>query len=74
MDETKFYKFASTSIIWSSYDPDKYRFFTIGITAAVKMNINSIGIADLFNLLESNKLGEVEEIKKVFHELFLCSK
>ncbi|XP_053994327.1 hamartin [Hylaeus volcanicus] len=38
------------------------------------MNINSVGIADLFNLLESNKLGEVEEIKKVFHELFLCTK
>lgn len=38
------------------------------------MNINSIGIVDLFNLLESNKLGEVEEIKKVFHELFLCTK
>lgn len=38
------------------------------------MNINSIGIVDLFNLLESNKLGEVEEIKKLFHELFLCSK
>ncbi|OAD53452.1 Hamartin [Eufriesea mexicana] len=36
------------------------------------MNINSI--ADLFNLLESNKLGEVEEIKKVFHELFLYTK
>ncbi|XP_068982212.1 hamartin isoform X4 [Bombus flavifrons] len=38
------------------------------------MNINSIGIADLFNLLESNKLAEVEEIKKVFHELFLSTK
>ncbi|CAK9803346.1 TSC1 [Anthophora plagiata] len=38
------------------------------------MNINSIGIADLFHLLESNKLGEVEEIKKVFHELFLYTK
>ncbi|XP_043585583.1 hamartin isoform X4 [Bombus pyrosoma] len=38
------------------------------------MNINSIGIADLFNLLESNKLTEVEEIKKVFHELFLSTK
>ncbi|CAL7939958.1 unnamed protein product [Xylocopa violacea] len=38
------------------------------------MNMNSIGITDLFNLLESNKLGEVEEIKKVFHELFLCTK
>ncbi|KZC04801.1 PREDICTED: hamartin [Dufourea novaeangliae] len=38
------------------------------------MNINSISIADLFNLLESNKLGEVEEIKKVFHELFLSTK
>ncbi|XP_043248738.1 hamartin [Colletes gigas] len=38
------------------------------------MNINSVGITDLFNLLESNKLGEVEEIKKVFHELFLCTK
>ncbi|XP_012138011.1 tuberous sclerosis 1 protein hamartin [Megachile rotundata] len=38
------------------------------------MNINSIGITDLFNLLESNKLGEVEEIKKVFHEFFLCTK
>nr|XP_034183877.1 hamartin isoform X1 [Osmia lignaria]XP_034183886.1 hamartin isoform X1 [Osmia lignaria]XP_034183894.1 hamartin isoform X1 [Osmia lignaria]XP_034183904.1 hamartin isoform X1 [Osmia lignaria] len=38
------------------------------------MNINSIGIADIFNLLESNKLAEVEEIKKVFHEFFLCTK
>lgn len=38
------------------------------------MNINSISIADLFNLLESNKLVEVEEIKKEFHELFLCTK
>ncbi|XP_026666826.1 hamartin isoform X2 [Ceratina calcarata] len=38
------------------------------------MNINSLGIADLFDLLESNKLGEVEEIKKVFHDLFLCTK
>lgn len=38
------------------------------------MNINSLGIADTFDMLESNKLGEVEEIKKVFHELFLCTK
>nr|XP_031840496.1 hamartin [Nomia melanderi]XP_031840497.1 hamartin [Nomia melanderi] len=38
------------------------------------MNINSISIADLFNLLESNKLGEVEKIKKIFHELFLNTK
>lgn len=38
------------------------------------MSINVAGVADLFNLLESNKLGEVEEIKKVFHEHFLCTK
>ncbi|KAL6435574.1 hypothetical protein ACFW04_005493 [Cataglyphis niger] len=30
--------------------------------------------AELFYLLESNKLGEVEEIKKVFHDHFLCTK
>nr|XP_033340939.1 hamartin [Megalopta genalis] len=38
------------------------------------MNINTISTTDLFYLLESNKLGEVEEIKKVFHELFLSTK
>ncbi|XP_076285859.1 tuberous sclerosis 1 protein hamartin isoform X2 [Lasioglossum baleicum] len=38
------------------------------------MNINTISSTDLFCLLESNKLGEVEEIKKVFHELFLSTK
>ncbi|XP_046815963.1 hamartin [Vespa crabro] len=38
------------------------------------MSVNIASIADLFNLLESNKLGEVEEIKQVFHEHFLCTK
>ncbi|XP_029163759.1 hamartin [Nylanderia fulva] len=34
----------------------------------------STSAAELFYLLESNKLGEVEEIKKVFHDHFLCTK
>ncbi|XP_066601803.1 hamartin [Prorops nasuta] len=38
------------------------------------MNINTLGITDLFHLLESNKLVEVEETKKVFHDHFLCTK
>ncbi|XP_043514141.1 hamartin isoform X1 [Frieseomelitta varia] len=38
------------------------------------MNISSISIGDLFNLLESNKLAEVEEIKKIFHDFFLSTK
>ncbi|XP_011259804.2 hamartin [Camponotus floridanus] len=36
------------------------------------MNVNAA--AELFYLLESNKLGEVEEVKKVFHDHFLCTK
>ncbi|KAG7189794.1 hypothetical protein KM043_017455 [Ampulex compressa] len=38
------------------------------------MNISTAGVAHLFNLLESNKLAEVEEIKKIFHDHFLCTK
>ncbi|XP_077271956.1 tuberous sclerosis 1 protein hamartin isoform X1 [Temnothorax americanus] len=38
------------------------------------MSVGPAGVADLFYLLESNKLGEVEEIKKVFHDHFLCTK
>ncbi|KAL6263512.1 hypothetical protein P5V15_006302 [Pogonomyrmex californicus] len=38
------------------------------------MSGGSTGVADLFYLLESNKLGEVEEIKKVFHDHLLCTK
>ncbi|XP_011686889.1 PREDICTED: hamartin [Wasmannia auropunctata] len=38
------------------------------------MSAGPAGVADLFYLLESNKLGEVEEIKKVFHDHFLCTK
>ncbi|XP_043492951.1 hamartin isoform X2 [Polistes fuscatus] len=38
------------------------------------MSVNTAAVADLFNLLESNKLGEVEEIKQVFHEHFLSTK
>lgn len=38
------------------------------------MSSSSAGGADLFHLLESNKLGDVEETKKVFHEHFLSSK
>ncbi|XP_018392520.1 PREDICTED: hamartin [Cyphomyrmex costatus] len=38
------------------------------------MNVGPAGVADLFYLLESNKLGEVEETKKVFHDHFLCTK
>ncbi|XP_012227848.1 hamartin isoform X2 [Linepithema humile] len=38
------------------------------------MSVGPAGVAELFNLLESNKLGEVEEIKKVFHDHFLCTK
>ncbi|XP_012279435.1 hamartin [Orussus abietinus] len=32
------------------------------------------GVAELFDLLESNKLVDVEEIKKVFHDHFLSTK
>ncbi|XP_026829957.1 hamartin isoform X2 [Ooceraea biroi] len=38
------------------------------------MSVGLAGVADLFHLLESNKIGEVEEIKKVFHDHFLCTK
>ncbi|KYQ52069.1 Hamartin [Trachymyrmex zeteki] len=38
------------------------------------MSVGPAGVADLFYLLESNKLGEVEETKKVFHDHFLCTK
>lgn len=38
------------------------------------MNIGPANVTELFHHLESNKLGEVEEIKKVFHDIFLCSK
>ncbi|XP_044014217.1 hamartin-like isoform X2 [Aphidius gifuensis] len=34
----------------------------------------STGVAELFHLLESNKLSDVEEIKKVFHDHFLSTK
>ncbi|XP_008215253.1 hamartin isoform X2 [Nasonia vitripennis] len=35
---------------------------------------SSTGVAELFHMLESNKLSEVEEIKKVFHDHFLSTK
>ncbi|KAK0177253.1 hypothetical protein PV328_001325 [Microctonus aethiopoides] len=38
------------------------------------MTNNSIGVAELFHLLESNKLNDVEETKKVFHDHFLSTK
>ncbi|XP_012528539.1 hamartin [Monomorium pharaonis] len=38
------------------------------------MSVGSTGAADLFSYLESNKLGEVEEIKKVLHDHFLSTK
>ncbi|XP_011861263.1 PREDICTED: hamartin isoform X2 [Vollenhovia emeryi] len=38
------------------------------------MSAGPAGVADLVYLLESNKLEEVEEIKKVFHDHFLCTK
>ncbi|XP_014474837.1 PREDICTED: hamartin [Dinoponera quadriceps] len=38
------------------------------------MSAGTTGVAELFHLLESNKLGEVEEIKKVFHDHFLSTK
>ncbi|XP_015607620.1 hamartin [Cephus cinctus] len=38
------------------------------------MSIGALGVGDLFHLLESNKLGDVEEIKKVFHDHFLSIK
>ncbi|XP_039310826.1 hamartin isoform X2 [Solenopsis invicta] len=38
------------------------------------MSVGSAGAADLFSYLESNKLGEVEEIKKVLHDHFLSTK
>ncbi|EFN78695.1 hamartin [Harpegnathos saltator] len=38
------------------------------------MSVGTTGVAELFHLLESNKLGEVEEIKKVFHDHFLSTK
>ncbi|XP_032671289.1 hamartin isoform X2 [Odontomachus brunneus] len=38
------------------------------------MSVGTAGVAELFHLLESNKLGEVEEIKKVFHDHFLSTK
>ncbi|XP_011314218.1 hamartin [Fopius arisanus] len=38
------------------------------------MSVNSSGVADFFHMLESNKLSDVEEIKKVFHDHFLSTK
>ncbi|XP_011495436.1 PREDICTED: hamartin [Ceratosolen solmsi marchali] len=35
---------------------------------------SSTGVAELFHMLESNKLSDVEEIKKVFHDHFLSTK
>lgn len=35
---------------------------------------NTTGAAELFHMLESNKLRDVEETKKVFHDHFLQSK
>ena len=38
-------------------------------------NVNSnIGATELFHMLESNKLRDIEEIKKVFHDHFMSSK
>lgn len=36
-----------------------------------KMTDNSSDVSEWFNLLESNKAKDVDEIKKIFHEQFL---
>ncbi|XP_046735382.1 hamartin isoform X1 [Diprion similis] len=38
------------------------------------MGSGAKGVTELFDLLESNKLGAVEEMKKVFHDHFLITK
>lgn len=38
------------------------------------MGSSGKGVNEIFDLLESNKLGAVEEMKKVFHDHFLSSK
>jgi len=60
----------SASTAWSK---DHERIGIFWVKLQVKMSVGPAGVADLFYLLESNKLGEVEETKKVFHDHFLCS-
>lgn len=36
--------------------------------------MSNIGVMEIFDLLESNKLSEVEETKKIFYDHFLSSK